>query len=101
MDRREFLKSMGMAALSLSVPRVAAYALDAPRQNDNKIVVLFLRAALDGLSAVVPYTDPHYYQVRPKIAISRPGTENGALKLDGNFALHPSLDGDLALPRSA
>lgn len=95
MDRREFLKLSGMAALSslcpLISPSMSAYALDGKVSSDNKLVVVMLRGALDGLSVVVPYDDPQYYAIRPKIAIPKPGQERGALKLDSHFALHPSL----------
>lgn len=56
------------------------------------LVCVFQRGALDGLNAVVPYTDPHYYRERPNIAIPPPGSGRGAARdLDGQFGLHPSL----------
>ncbi|MEL6765273.1 MAG: DUF1501 domain-containing protein [Cyanobacteria bacterium J06607_6] len=51
-----------------------------------------LRGAADGLNIVVPYKETQYYQSRPSIAIARPGENNGALDLDGQFGLHPSLE---------
>jgi uncharacterized protein (DUF1501 family) len=66
----------------------------APAQpaNPGRLVVVFLRGALDGLSAFVPYADPHYSPLRPTIAIARPdGTDQTALALDATFALHPAL----------
>lgn len=101
MDRREFLKAFGGAALAGLAPAclaqllpssaVTAFALDGKANTTNKVVVLFLRGAIDGLSVVVPYGDPRYYQVRPKIAVAKPGEQLGAIKLDGTFGLHPSL----------
>ena len=59
---------------------------------DGRLVVLFLRGAYDGLSALVPYADPDYYALRPRIAIAAPdGSAQTAIALDGHFALHPAL----------
>ena len=46
---------------------------------------VILRGAMDGLSVVVPTTDPDYPRLRGSLAV-----ENGT-KLDANFALHPAL----------
>jgi uncharacterized protein (DUF1501 family) len=56
-----------------------------------------LRGAVDGLNVVVPYREAAYYESRPTIAIRKPGAENGALSLDGCFALHPALSGLMPL----
>lgn len=59
---------------------------------DGRLVLVFLRGAMDGLSAFVPHTDPHYRTLRPSVAIPAPdGTTNTAIALDATFALHPSL----------
>lgn len=94
MDRREFLKSAGLASLSLFLPEFQAWAAESSREpgnSGNKLIVVFLRGAIDGLSVLVPYAAPQYYSLRQKIALQRPGQEGGALKLDSDFALHPSL----------
>jgi uncharacterized protein (DUF1501 family) len=95
MNRRDFLKTAGLATASLLIPRVSAWAKTGGAQGDsaqtNKLVVVFLRGAVDGLSVVVPYSDPTYYKVRNNIAIAPPGNELGALDLDGHFGLHPAL----------
>jgi uncharacterized protein (DUF1501 family) len=57
----------------------------------RKLVVVMLRGAVDGLSVVAPYGERAYAADRPLIAISRPGSEDGLLKLDSLFGLHPSL----------
>ncbi|MCS6762825.1 MAG: DUF1501 domain-containing protein [Candidatus Protistobacter heckmanni] len=56
-----------------------------------RMVVVFLRGAVDGLNVVAPYGDPDYARLRPGIALGRPGMANGALDLDGYFGLHPAL----------
>jgi uncharacterized protein (DUF1501 family) len=47
-----------------------------------------MRGASDGLSLVVPYTDPVYYSARPRIAVPA----DRLLLKDGFFGLHPAMD---------
>jgi uncharacterized protein (DUF1501 family) len=90
-NRREFLAAgvrFGVAtALAGSLPGVSFAA--AP--GNRPFVVVILRGALDGLSAVPPYGDPAYRDARGPIAIARPGDPQGALDLDGFFGLHPAM----------
>jgi uncharacterized protein (DUF1501 family) len=76
------------ATLSYGSARLRARAAGdgAPR-----MVVVFLRGAVDGLNVVVPHGDPAYYQARPTIAVARPGSPNGVIDLTGYFGLHPAL----------
>src|SRR5262249_54616243 len=63
-------------------------------QNSTKrkiLVAIFQRGAADGLNMVVPFFEKRYYDLRPTIAVPEPGKPNGAIDLDGRFALHPSL----------
>ena len=39
-------------------------------QGDGRLVVVFLRGAYDGLSALVPHGDANYYALRPSIALA-------------------------------
>jgi uncharacterized protein (DUF1501 family) len=75
------------AAFSLGHVSVALGA--APTQN--RFVVILLRGALDGLSAVQPYGDPAFRPLRDKLALAPPGTDGGVLDLGGFYGLHPSL----------
>jgi uncharacterized protein (DUF1501 family) len=59
--------------------------------GDSRLVLVILRGALDGLTAVPPYADPDYAAARRELAIPRPGGSAGALELDSTFGLHPSL----------
>ena len=90
-NRRDFLRSglrLGIGgALAAALPGVSFAA--AP--GAAPFVVVILRGALDGLSAVPPYGDSDYLSARGPIAIARPGAPKGALDLDGFFGLHPSL----------
>lgn len=91
MDRRDFLKA-GLFSLSWLLPGTSAWAFENPTGgNGRKLVVVFLRGAVDGLNVVVPHGDNRYYSMRPSIAVGRPGTENGVIDLDGYWGLHPSL----------
>jgi len=58
---------------------------------DGRFVFIILRGALDGLSAVPPYGDPAYSDLRGPLALPVPGSAGGALRLDNVFGLHPSL----------
>jgi uncharacterized protein (DUF1501 family) len=93
MNRRCFLRLSAGAALLMPGAAVAA-------DNDGgrkRLIVIFLRGAVDGLNVVVPYDEQRYYESRPTIAIGRPGTDQGVLPLDGHFGLHPALAGLLPL----
>jgi uncharacterized protein (DUF1501 family) len=93
-NRRHFLRlSAAPALLTLGRHAWAATAEGGPK----RLIVVFLRGAVDGLNVVVPYGEAAYYEVRPTIAIARPGTPDGALPLDGHFALHPALAGLMPL----
>jgi uncharacterized protein (DUF1501 family) len=86
-DRRNFLRTSALAAGGLAVSRFAL--ANAPGQN--RLVVVILRGALDGLSAVPPIGDPDYARLRGSIALARPGSKDGALPLTNDFGLHPAL----------
>ena len=88
LSRRHLLSRA--AALTLA-PR--AFAQPAPGlPGPGRLVLVFLRGAVDGLSLLVPYADPDYARLRPTIALPAPdGTEQTALRLDAHFALHPAL----------
>ena len=90
MNRRDFL---ALSAASFATPAWAATAEGGP----SRLVVVMLRGAVDGLNVVVPYGDQAYYDMRPSIAIAKPGGEDGALALDGHFGLHPALAGLMPL----
>ena len=86
MRRRRFLGLAGGAALLPMLGRVAR-----ADETPMRLLVVMLRGAVDGLNVVVPYAEDAYYEARPTIAVAKPGADNGALKLDDRFALHPAL----------
>jgi uncharacterized protein (DUF1501 family) len=104
MDRRVFVKSGGLAlmtmGLSPSFLRRTAFGMDLTAVPKGKtLICLFQRGAADALNVVVPHGEKAYYSLRPSIAIPRPvglGRQLGvggesAIDLDGFFGLHPSL----------
>ncbi len=88
MNRRGFLRLSAGAAVLMPGPAVRAAAADG---GHKRLIVIFLRGAVDGLNVVIPYDEQRYYECRPTIAIGRPGTDQGVLPLDGHFGLHPAL----------
>jgi len=84
--RRAILKS-GIALAGSAAPW---HLWAAPGgQHQPRLLMVFLRGAYDGLSALVPYADSYYFEARPTIAIRAP------LRLDARWGLHPALAGSL------
>jgi uncharacterized protein (DUF1501 family) len=89
MDRRKFLALSALLALGSNA--WAGQVQAASTSSRKRLIVIFLRGAVDGLNIVVPYGESAYYQSRPRIAVPRPDQANGALDLDGHFGLNPNL----------
>ncbi len=77
------------AVLATSRVRLALAAAETPR----RFVVVLLRGALDGLSAVVPYGDSHLRGLRAGLLSAEPGRPGGLLDLGGFYGLDPALGG--------
>lgn len=88
-DLRRALMRTGPVAGLLGSPITVWSAPAHP--EDQALVVVFLRGAVDGLNVLVPYAEPNYYRLRSSIAIAPPGQANSAIDLDGRFGLHPAL----------
>jgi uncharacterized protein (DUF1501 family) len=87
-DRRNFVKLAASLPLFGLAPNVA-FAAAPPSANYRKLLVLIeLKGGNDGLNTVVPYADPTYYELRPKLAIQR----DQVVKLSDAAGLHPSLE---------
>jgi uncharacterized protein (DUF1501 family) len=93
--RRDFLRAaaaLSAAGIFMIGPQAwAARALEGD-PSSKRLVVVFMRGAVDGLNVVVPYGDSQYYEQRPTIAIPRSGGDRGVIDLDGHFGLNPVLD---------
>ena len=99
MDRRHFLRLGLLGAgvplagringVSWAAPPSASVALEgAANPYRNLLILVELKGANDGLNTVIPYADPLYTQLRPKIAIAR----DQVLTLSEREGLHPSLN---------
>ena len=86
--RRTALKALGGLAAVTGLPRLAFATLP---ETERRLVFVFLRGGMDGLSAVPAYGDPDFVAKRGDLAIAPPGAAGGALKLDGFFGLSPYL----------
>ena len=96
MRRRHFLATAAAASLAWTAVGRSAFAASAPAgaaalPGNKRLVVVFLRGAVDGLSVVAPYTEGAYYQDRSSIALARPGQDGGLLNLDDHFGLNANL----------
>ncbi len=90
MLRRQFIKGVS-GALLLPIGSYAFALTNSEASGERRLVVVFLRGAVDGLSVVVPYSDRNYYQMRQSIALANPGQDGGVIDLDGRFGLNPAL----------
>ena len=80
--RREALQLLGGMAALTGLPGLA---LAAPSAGERRLVFMFLRGGMDGLSAVPATGDPDYAARRGALAV------NEALRLDATFGLSPYL----------
>ncbi|MFY9628515.1 MAG: DUF1501 domain-containing protein [Methylocystis sp.] len=81
------------ALQGLSVSFAAAFTpqrLSAAGARDSRVVVIILRGALDGLTAIAPVGDPDYALLHGALALPATGDRAG-LPLDGFFALNPAM----------
>jgi uncharacterized protein (DUF1501 family) len=89
--RRAFLGRVAAFGCSAAAsPLLTPIAL-ANAPGENRLVVLVLRGALDGLDALRPIGDRDFAALRPSLS------QGGAPLGDGFFALHPDLSGLLPL----
>lgn len=92
LNRRDFLKSMGLAAgagIGLSGSRLA---FGDANDTQNILIVLFLRGGCDCLNLFPPVSGAdraHYETARPNLKIP----VASSLYLDGNFGVHPAATG--------
>ena len=86
MDRRAFLARLGGTACSLAASPLLTPVALASGPWDNRLVVIVLRGAMDGLDAVAPVSDPALAAMRPSLT-----TEDHLPLGDGGWALHPAL----------
>jgi uncharacterized protein (DUF1501 family) len=88
LDRRGFLTCAGCAVAggSLALAGFAGGARAATRP-DRTLVLLHLSGGNDGLNTVIPFADPAYAKLRPKIGIA----PDKVVTLSPSLGLHPAL----------
>jgi uncharacterized protein (DUF1501 family) len=89
LSRRDILRTAGFGVVASSLPSFSF----ASANTDARFVLVILRGAVDGLALAAPYGDGNYNKVRGELAIAKPGTEGGLLRLDGMFGLNPAMPG--------
>jgi uncharacterized protein (DUF1501 family) len=93
--RREFFwNGISAAVAGVTLPRFVSDLARAQGASARNLVVLNLSGGNDGLSMLVPYTDPFYYSRRPTLAIPA-GTvlQVGSDASGKALGLHPRLGG--------
>ena len=86
MNRRHFIKALMAAGVSVLSP-VGLAASGGMADYGNLLILVELKGGNDGLNTVVPYADPSYMSLRPRIAIPR----DDVLQLTETAGFHPSL----------
>ncbi len=84
--RRALMAGSGALFSWAFMPKMA----QAADGRDPRLIVLILRGALDGMSAVGPVGDPDYERLHGQIALTKTGPHAG-LPLDGFFVLNPAM----------
>jgi uncharacterized protein (DUF1501 family) len=102
MRRRDFLLLTALSPLSAAwaAPAFGRAFGTGTCAEARTLVLIELKGGNDGLNTLVPYGDPAYYRLRPKLAIPA----DQVLRLDEHLGMHPALrallaawhDGDLA-----
>ena len=83
LSRRSFLTSACCLAASPLITPMSFAAMP----GDNRLVVIVLRGAMDGLDLVQPYGDAALSSLRPQLVTS---PDQGLIDLDGFFGLNPT-----------
>ena len=82
--RREFLGALAAAPVLASLPRLV---IAQAAQPGRLLILVEFKGANDGLNTVIPFADPMYYTLRPRIAIRR----EDVVQLTERAGLHPGL----------
>ncbi len=88
MNRRDLIKQllgMGLAGGVLGTDQLLAKQLAA---NGQRLILLELSGANDGLNTLVPYRNDHYYRLRPQLGLP----ESKIITLEDNYGLHNKLE---------
>ncbi len=87
MNRRTMIKQLlGLSAAGVAINSNGPLAQQL-KANGQRLILLELTGANDGLNTLVPYSNNEYYSLRPKIGLP----QSKIITLDDDFALHSSL----------
>ena len=97
LDRRQFLlrgtgvmlSLYGASKLDIGALQEGVAAAAAP--SERVLVSVFMPGGVDSVSVLAPVGDPHYYRLRPKLAL--PASEGTPFTEDGRLHWHPSATG--------
>jgi len=81
------LNAIGAGSVACLAPG-AAFAQRSGAAYDRLLVLVELKGGNDGLNTVVPYADPAYAGLRPRLAVPR----DQVLQLDPQTGFHPALE---------
>ncbi len=87
-SRRKFISQSVALGCSAAASPLLTPVTFAATPGENRLVVIILRGAMDGLDVVQPYGDSNLAQWRPSLIA---GEAAGSSDLDGFFALHSGL----------
>lgn len=93
LNRREMIAVLGC---SLAASPLLTPVTFASTPGENRLVVIILRGAMDGLDVVRPYGDPYLKSYRPRLMAGLRDTTD----LDGFYAIHPALEGLMPMWRA-
>ncbi len=89
LTRRDLiLRSAALGCSAAASPLLTPVSF-ASMPSDNRLVVIILRGAMDGLDVVQPMGDPAFRLARPDFQL---GPEEGNHDLDGFFSMHRALE---------
>lgn len=83
-------RAMLQAGLACAVSPLASktcHAADSCARSDRTLVLLHLSGGNDGLNTLIPYTDPLYYRLRPRLS----RVARDVIPINGKVGFHPSL----------
>jgi uncharacterized protein (DUF1501 family) len=86
MNRRHFMAALAAAGVEVAWAPSGLTATTV-RGYQRLLVLVELKGGNDGLNTVIPYADPDYARLRPRLGITR----DRVLQLDARTGLHPAL----------
>ena len=88
MNRREFLKSLGLTTLVALAPHLALAKSISFSGRRRILIMVELQGGNDGLNMLVPYNNPVYYTARATLGLAK----NTLLTLTDDVGMHPILE---------